>query len=91
MTEKSKEKSAKTEIAVEEVNETTEVKAPKAKKEVKPAVVGGIVVSRVNFPVTVKYGAEEVIVPPRARRTFTDKSKIVVRPQDAKNVRIISA
>ena len=48
-----------------------------------------IVVSKASFPITIKYAAEEIILSPRARKTFADKAKLTVRPEDRKFVRIV--
>ena len=47
------------------------------------------VVSRVNFPVTLKYNNDEIILSPKQRLTFTDKTKLDIRPDDAKHIRLI--
>ena len=76
------------EIVENEIVEEKPAKKSKQAAEPTPSTQC-IVVSKASFPITIKYAAEEIILSPRARKTFADKSKLTIRPEDRKSVRII--
>lgn len=78
----------------EEVVETVEEKAveidTKAEKVIEEVASKPCsVISRANYPITIKIGCEEVIVSPRQRITVADSSTLQIKQQDAKVLRII--
>ena len=70
---------------------TENTEKPEVKEETvkEPEIIKVTVISRANFPITLTYNNDEIILSPRQRLVINDKAKLKIKPEDAKHIRLV--